>query len=104
MHLLSVHADNVMTRAAAIALLDSVHCRPPTPALQHFARARIRNWVTSSQPLDSNTPKPWVRNGFAGGCSCRSAGELQHTMVPFAAMDSVFEFLVVALHAPESLN
>eukprot|EP00669_Euglena_mutabilis_P013546 TRINITY_DN8517_c0_g1_i1.p1 TRINITY_DN8517_c0_g1~~TRINITY_DN8517_c0_g1_i1.p1 ORF type:complete len:265 (+),score=45.48 TRINITY_DN8517_c0_g1_i1:63-797(+) len=95
------------SEVTGMALLDSVHRAPHTPALAELG-PRYRHWVASSQPLDSPNPKPWLKAGAGAGTRCYSAGVPEHALVPAAAIDSALAFLGscrstgTALEAPHS--
>eukprot|EP00667_Euglena_gracilis_P019565 EG_transcript_20982 len=73
----------------AVALLDSVH--RPAKVLCGAAGGPewVRHWMASAEPLDSLTPKPWLRAADSGCCS---AGTPDHGRVPAAALPSVLRF------------
>eukprot|EP00658_Telonema_sp_P-2_P001519 TRINITY_DN10566_c0_g1_i8.p1 TRINITY_DN10566_c0_g1~~TRINITY_DN10566_c0_g1_i8.p1 ORF type:complete len:273 (+),score=80.60 TRINITY_DN10566_c0_g1_i8:45-821(+) len=93
--LIERHGADVFERVRGIAMADSVHRQLPThlpePLLQMVSRSVV-NWVSSSQPLDSLNPKPWIK-GFAGGVQCRSAGASKHELTPHSATSSMIQFL-----------
>ena len=102
---------NTSVVVRCVALLDSVHTAKDLPPAGSAGAAflsgagdnkskRCVNWVQSRAPLDSQKPKPWVKNGTSGGCNVRSAGTMDHLRVPAVAMPSVLRFIGGAMGTP----
>mmetsp|Transcript_5545 Transcript_5545/g.14651 ORF Transcript_5545/g.14651 Transcript_5545/m.14651 type:complete len:280 (+) Transcript_5545:120-959(+) len=88
---------------SGMALLDSVHSYKDLPPKGSQVGAfllsgAVVNWVSSSAPLDSVKPKPWVKDGVLGGVRARSAGTNAHLEVPSAAFSAVCSFLLQRLY------
>ncbi|XP_023226430.1 protein FAM172A-like [Centruroides sculpturatus] len=90
MNLLNMLGESFQNRVFAIALTDSVHSlshqKVNSQAIQWLQKV-ARNWVSSSQPLDT----PLRTDQYE--VPCVSAGDKRHEMTSWSSFASIFEFL-----------
>ena len=107
----------------AVVLLDSVH-RGPLPATPKtnadgiaapcddrggqvpniLTKANTLHFVRSLTALGCSQPKPWIINGIAKcGCQTRSAGTMDHLLVPHFAREAAFSFFAARLEEVATL-
>ncbi|XP_073989562.1 FAM172 family protein homolog CG10038 isoform X2 [Rhodnius prolixus] len=90
MSLASNFEEDFLKRVFAIGLTDSVHGKIPRAVssvlADHLAKIG-RNWVSSSDVLDSPLPEQ------TGEIQCVSAGISKHELTSWSCMDSLFSFI-----------
>ncbi|XP_018025019.1 cotranscriptional regulator FAM172A isoform X2 [Hyalella azteca] len=82
----------------AVAFTDSVHSSPLPKTFGHFLKIS-RNWVTSSEPLDTRLRLRGPRDVVIF-----SAGVQSHEMTSSASMKSIFKFFSERLALPTSMD
>ncbi|KAK9508114.1 hypothetical protein O3M35_007847 [Rhynocoris fuscipes] len=90
MSLASQFEEDFLKRVFAIGLTDSVHGKIPrvvsSVLADHLAKIG-RNWVSSSEALDTPLPEQ------AGEIQCVSAGTPKHEMTSWSCINSLFSFI-----------